>query len=96
MEERIQLCDDNLDEFCSEKRNYANYYSQSIEVQLVDLWDEPYCEQSADEIYELLSQEVSRLQELYACQWRASLPHHLFQFHSDYWKKNGENLVGPI
>ncbi|RHZ75100.1 hypothetical protein Glove_217g174 [Diversispora epigaea] len=33
----------------------------------------------ANEIYELLSQEVSHLQELYACQLRASCPHHLFQ-----------------
>ncbi|RHZ85731.1 hypothetical protein Glove_60g74 [Diversispora epigaea] len=78
-------------------------------VQLVDIWDErlvPYCErdgffeslQKTDEIYELLPQEVSRLQELYACQLRKKVSIHIasFKVHSDYWKKNREILVGPI
>ncbi|RHZ85120.1 hypothetical protein Glove_71g58 [Diversispora epigaea] len=53
------------------KRNYESYYSKSHRrVQLVNLWDKCLIHQhervgSADEVYELLSQEVSRLQELY-------------------------------
>ncbi|RHZ71614.1 hypothetical protein Glove_256g36 [Diversispora epigaea] len=68
MEERIQLCDDNLDEKCLEKV------------------------ESADEVSKLLSQEVFRLQELYAkCAkiYRWMLEIHLIE-------KNGENLVDPI
>ncbi|CAG8504127.1 9216_t:CDS:2 [Diversispora eburnea] len=60
MEERIQLFDDNMDE----------EYLEKFTAQLVDLWDKclvpQYELESADEVYELLSQEVSRLQELYA------------------------------
>ncbi|RHZ85078.1 hypothetical protein Glove_71g114 [Diversispora epigaea] len=47
---------------------YEEYFQKAIE-ELVDLWDKcliPQCElESADEVYELLPQEVSRLQELY-------------------------------
>ncbi|RHZ85123.1 hypothetical protein Glove_71g182 [Diversispora epigaea] len=52
------------------KRIYESYYSKSHRrVQLVDLWDKclihQYELESVDEVFELLSQEVSRLQELY-------------------------------
>ncbi|RHZ81787.1 hypothetical protein Glove_117g41 [Diversispora epigaea] len=92
VEERIQICDDNLDEEYLEKLNLEferlreimrAIIQKAIEeftAQLVDLWDKclvPQYErdeffeslqkiESADEVYELLSQEVSRLQELYA------------------------------
>ncbi|RHZ85756.1 hypothetical protein Glove_60g92 [Diversispora epigaea] len=111
VEERIQLCDDNLDESCLEKLNLEferlreimrTIIHKALKVllslslfiiysQLVDLWDDVwflivnamdfskaykkiinfYLQfESAEKIYELLPQEVSRLQELYACQLR--------------------------
>ncbi|RHZ83954.1 hypothetical protein Glove_86g83 [Diversispora epigaea] len=60
VEERIQLYDDNLNEECLEKLNLEFNRLREFTAQLVDLWDK------SEEIYELLSQEVSRLQELYA------------------------------
>ncbi|RHZ79727.1 hypothetical protein Glove_141g66 [Diversispora epigaea] len=70
VEERIQLCDDN--------------------IQLVNLWDKcsvPKYER--DGFFEL-----TKKNDLI----RKKVPIHIvsFKVYSDYWKKNGENLVGPI
>ncbi|RHZ70073.1 hypothetical protein Glove_275g6 [Diversispora epigaea] len=91
-------------------REIMSYYSKSHRrVQLVDLWDkcliyQCQCElKSADEVYELLLQKVSLLQELYVKssiihrKWSNSKkrirPTSFFQLLED---ENEENLVGPI
>ncbi|RHZ85737.1 hypothetical protein Glove_60g128 [Diversispora epigaea] len=74
VEERIQLCDDNLNESCVEKLNLEferlrEIMRAIIHRELKSVMDFSSL-QKIDEIYELLSQEVSRLQELYVFQLR--------------------------
>ncbi|RHZ57699.1 hypothetical protein Glove_384g17 [Diversispora epigaea] len=73
--QRIQLCDDNLDEWCLEKLNLEFECLREITRVIIQKAIEEIINfylqlKSADEIFELLSQEISRLQELYACQLR--------------------------
>ncbi|RHZ89643.1 hypothetical protein Glove_13g103 [Diversispora epigaea] len=55
--ERIQLCDDNLDELCLENFERLREIMSAIIYKAIE---------ELTKCIELLSQEVSRLQELYA------------------------------
>ncbi|RHZ46131.1 hypothetical protein Glove_633g7 [Diversispora epigaea] len=94
------------DNYQARKGKFAIAIIQKAIEELIDLWDKCLIHQyelkSADEVYELLSQKVSRLQELYVkCAKiyrydilnRGIRPTSFFQLLED---KNEENLVGPI
>ncbi|RHZ89402.1 hypothetical protein Glove_15g1 [Diversispora epigaea] len=66
--ERIQLCDDNLDESCLEKLNLEFEHLREIMRAFIHKAIEESL-QKTDEMNELLLQDFSRLQELYACQY---------------------------